>query len=88
MTHLKYNRGAIIYSTPTFRKRCSSSELSSWGAFETNINSLTSETNPFYVISAIEGEKVRCVLSTSEEISWESIDSSLWDAVKAEVESL
>lgn len=88
MTHLKYNRGTITYSTPTFRKRCSSSELSSWGAFETNINSLTSESDPVYVISVFEGEKVKCVLSTVEELDWGSIDSSLWNAVKAEIESL
>ncbi len=84
MLNLKYNRGIITYSS----KKIESSELSSWGAFETHINSLTSESDSVYVISVFEGKKVRCVLSTNEEISWESIDSSLWNAVKAEVESL
>lgn len=84
MLNLKYNRGTITYSN----KKLDSSELSSWGAFETHINSLTSESNPVHVISVFEGKKINCVLSTVEELDWGSIDSSLWNAVKAEVESL
>lgn len=84
MLNLKYNRGTITYSN----KKVESSELSSWGVFETHINSLTSESNSVYVISVFEGKKIKCVLSTVEELDWGSIDSSLWNAVKAEVESL
>lgn len=84
MLNLKYNRGTIICS----HKRYDSSELSSWGAFETHINSLSSESNPVHVISVFEGKKVKCVLSTVEELDWGSIDSSLWNAVKTEIESL
>lgn len=87
MTHLKYNRGDIRCS---FGKGTvyASSQLSSWGAFETHINSLTPDSDPVYVISVFEGKKVKATLKTSTEIDWGNIDSSLWNAVKAEINSL
>lgn len=86
MTHLKYNRGSIRYSGGG--RVYIPSQLSSWEAFETHINSLTPDSDPVYVISVFEGKKVKAVLSTATEIDWGSIDSSLWDAVKAEIEAL